>query len=256
MATKRQGRAGIFNGASRTPRRGQAPKPSRSVLAPHAGVTYAWDMISDALAWGPNAAEALGLPSDSLPRTGRVFAHWIEPGIGPSRPEAIAAARGPGAFEARYALRFGPDRVVMVEDAGRWQPGADGRPAFVRGHLRLDPASSTRDLLPALVRDRSDLLLAIQDGINQALPYSQTCTLIVGSLGDSLESPADLGRMLRPMMRRHDHFAALGSNRFALTLTCCPAPEAQSAMRRLAELLKRHPAHAALRLGAACSPDH
>jgi EAL domain-containing protein (putative c-di-GMP-specific phosphodiesterase class I) len=58
------------------------------------------------------------------------------------------------------------------------------------------------------------------------------------------------------MMRRHDHFAALGPNRFALALTCCPASEARSAMRRLAELAKAHPAHAALRLGAACSPDH
>jgi EAL domain-containing protein (putative c-di-GMP-specific phosphodiesterase class I) len=254
MATERQGRAGIFNGASR--RRGAA-KPSRSALAPPAGVTYAWDMISDALAWGPDAAGTLGIPPEDLPRTGRAFAHWIEPGIGPSRPEAIASGQGPGgAYDTRYALRFGPDRVIMVQDAGRWQRDAGGRPAFARGYLRLDPASGARDLLPALVRARSDLLIAVQNGINHALAYSQTCTLIVGSLGDGADALEDMGRMLRPMMRRHDHFAALGPNRFALALTCCPASEARSAMRRLAELAKAHPAHAALRLGAACSPDH
>lgn len=254
MATKRHGRPGVFKGASR---KRETAKPSRSALAPPAGVTYAWDMISDALAWGPGAAETLGLSPDDLPRTGRAFAHWIEPGIGPSRPEAIASGQGPGgAYDTRYALRFGADRVVMVLDSGRWQPDARGRPGFARGYLRMDPASSTRDLLPALVRARTDLLLAIQNGINHALAYSQTCTLIVGSLGDDVDGMAEIGRMLRPMMRRHDHFAALGLNRFALTLTCCPASEARSAMRRLAELMKAHPAHSALRLGAACSPDH
>ena len=257
MATKRHGRTGIFTGASRTPGRRQTSKPSRSTLAPPAGVTYAWDMISDALTWGPDAAETLGLSSDDLPSTGRAFAHRIEPGIGPSRPEAIAASKGwGGAYETRYALRFGPDRVVMVEDSGRWGSDPKGRPAFARGHLRMDPASSARDLLPALVRARSDLLIAVQNGVNQALLSSQTCTLIVGSLGDNMETVADVGRMLRPMMRRHDHFAALGPNRFTLTLTCCPVSEAPGAMRRLAELLKAHPARSALRLGAASSPDH
>ena len=257
MATKRHGRAGIFKGASRTPSKRQTPKPSRSTLAPLAGVTYAWDLISDALAWGPDAAETLGLSFDDLPRTGRAFARLIEPGIGPSSPEAIAAGQGAeGAYETRYALRFGPDRVVMVQDTGRWRSDARGRLAFARGYLRMDLASSTGDLLPALIRARSDLLIALQNGINHALAYSQTCTLIVGSLGDGADSMAEIGRMLRPMMRRHDHFAALGPNRFALTLTCCPASEARSAMRRLAELVKAHPAHSALRLGAACSPDH
>lgn len=254
MATKGQGRTGLFKGVSRSPRQRQVSPTSRSPLA---GVTYAWDMASDALTWGPGAAEALGLPAEDLPKTDQAFAQLVEPGFGLSRQEAIATADGPNrVYETRYALRFEPDRVVMVEDAGRWQPDIQGRPAFARGQLCLDPAAGARDLLPAILKQRSELLCSIQNGINEALRVSQTCTLIVGALSDEGDSMAEIARKLRPMMRRHDLFTVLGPHRFALTLTCCPASDALSAMKRLAVLLKDHPAAASLHLGAACAPDH
>ena len=67
MATTGQGRTGFFKGASRPPRRRQAPRPQGSPLP---AILYAWDMVSDALTWGPGAAEALGLPGRDLPKTG------------------------------------------------------------------------------------------------------------------------------------------------------------------------------------------
>jgi EAL domain-containing protein (putative c-di-GMP-specific phosphodiesterase class I) len=252
MTTKRQGRPGFFKGASRSPRKRQASR------APLTGVIYAWDMVSDALAWGPGAAEALGLSPKDLPKTGQAFAQLVEPGFGLSRNGAIDSAEGPGrSYEARYALRLEPDRVVMVEDTGRWQPGPQGRPAFTRGQLHLDPASGACDLLPAMLKERSALLCSIQDSINEAIRVSQTCTLIVGAFAeDRADTMAGIARKLRPMMRRHDLFTALGPNRFALTLTCCPASDALSAMRRLGGLLADHEDSRPLHLGAACSPDH
>ena len=256
MATKRQGRTGLFKGVSPSSRQRQASPAGRS---PVAGVIYAWDMMSDALTWGPGTAEALSLPSRDLPRTGQAFSHLVEPGCGLSRQDAISgSAEGPGcAYETRYALRFEPDRVVMVEDAGRWQPDVQGRPAFARGQLRLDPVSDTRDLLPVVLKQRSQLLCSIQNGINEALRVSQTCTLIVGAVADEeAGTMAEIARKLRPMMRRHDLFTVLGPHRFALTLTCCPAADAPSAMKRLVGLLKDHATAASLHLGAACAPDH
>jgi EAL domain-containing protein (putative c-di-GMP-specific phosphodiesterase class I) len=215
-------------------------------------------MVSDTLTWGPGAAEALGLPSRDLPKTGQAFAQLVEPGCGLSRQDAIGTQGGSGsAYETRYALRFEPDRAVMVEDSGRWQPDVQGRPAFARGQLRLDPVSGAQDLLPAMLKQRSELLCGIQNAINEALRVSQTCTLIVGALDDDeAGSMAEIARTLRPMMRRHDLFTVLGARRFALTLTCCPAADAPSAMRRLTGLMKDHPAAASLHLGAACAPDH
>ena len=207
MATKRQGPMGLFRGASRPPRKSQA-----CAAPPLASGPYAWDMVTDSLTWGPGAAEALGLSPRDLPKTGQAFAQLIEPGCGLAPHEAIAASEAPNrSYETRYALRLEPDRVVMIEDAGRWQPDVQGRPAFARGQLRVDPASGARDLLPVMLKERSALLCRIQTGINEALRVSQTCTLIVGAFDEAeAEAMADIARRLRPMMRRHDVFAALG----------------------------------------------
>ena len=139
-------------------------------------------------------------PGRDLPKTGKAFAQLVEPGCGLSRQEAIAAAEAPGrAYDTRYALRLEPDRVVMVEDAGRWQPDVQGRPAFARGQLRVDPASGARELLPTVLRARSELLCSIQNGINEALRVSQTCTLIVGSVdGDEADLTAEIARRSPP----------------------------------------------------------
>jgi EAL domain-containing protein (putative c-di-GMP-specific phosphodiesterase class I)/GGDEF domain-containing protein len=258
MATKRHGRMGLFKGASQQPRKRQTLKASGSPLRALAGVTYSWDMISDELTWGPNASEILGLSSKDLPETGRAFAQLIEAGCGLSRQDAIGSAEGSvRTYDTRYALRFEPDCVVMVQDAGRWQPDVHGRPSFARGQLRVDAASSTRDLLPAILKARSELLCRIQNSINEALRVSQTCTLIVGTFeGDEADAMEEVLRRLRPMMRRPDHLAALAPNRFVLTLTCCPAADAPSAMRRILGLMKDHLAAPSIHLGAACSPDH
>jgi EAL domain-containing protein (putative c-di-GMP-specific phosphodiesterase class I) len=255
MATKRQGRMGLFKGASRSTRSRQEATSARPSLS---GILYAWDMVTDSLTWGPGAAEALGLSPKDLPKTGQAFAQLIEPGCGLAPHEAIAASEAPNRFyETRYALRLEPDRVVTIDDAGRWQPDVRGRPAFARGQMRIDPASGAQDLLPVMLKERSGLLCSIQTGINEALRVSQTCTLIVGAFDEEeAETMADIARRLRPMMRRHDVFAALGSHRFALALTCCPAADAVSAMKRLAGLLQDHPVAGSLHLGAACAPDH
>jgi EAL domain-containing protein (putative c-di-GMP-specific phosphodiesterase class I) len=265
MATKRQGRAGIFKRATtQAPRKRSIQTGPQSALAALGGVAYTWDMVSDALNWGPNASEVLGLSPSALPRTGMAFSQMVEPGGGLDRNDAIGATEGRSeAYETRYALRFGTYKVVMVQDAGRWQPDAEGRPFFVRGVLRIDLGASALDLLPTPVKARSILLRRIQEDIDEAVRFSHTCTLIVGACDSDDSIPMeDLARRLRPMMRRGDHFAVLSPSRFALTLACCPAKEAVNAMTRVGSLLQTGPAKIALHLGAAwhlgaaCSPDH
>jgi EAL domain-containing protein (putative c-di-GMP-specific phosphodiesterase class I) len=249
MATKRPGREGIFQGASRASRKHQG---SDAFPTSHSGAAYSWDILSDALTWSPNAAALLGLSARDLPRTGKAFAQLVEPGSGADRLETMA--HSDGGFETRYALRLGPDQVIMVEDAGRWQPDVQGRPAFVRGLLRGDSHLAVQ-ALPARIQARSGLLGQIQNGINEAVRVSQTCTLIVGSLeGDDADALDVIARKLRPLMRRHDHFGALSPSRFTLTLTGCPASDAVSAMNRVASFLKDCSGH--LTLAAACAPDH
>lgn len=251
MATKRQGRAGIFQGAPRISR-----KQARIASCSPPGTVYAWDIASDALTWGPNAAEILGLAKRDLPRTGRAFAQLVEPGSGIARFDIIADQDAEsGSYETRHALRLGPDQVLMVEDCGRWQPGPCGRPAFVRGFLRADPTLAAQNCLPVRIAARSDLLRRVQNGVNEALHVSQTCTLIVGAL-DAAEADRmdETARRLRPMMRRHDVFGIVSPGSFALALVGCPASDAVGAMNRVAGLLKD--CGESLVLGAACAPDH
>ncbi|MCB5174318.1 EAL domain-containing protein [Microvirga lenta] len=257
MATKRQGRAGLFNGVSRTSRRRPAPTGPQAALAALKGVVYSWDVASDAMTWGPNAPEVLGLPPGALPRTGYAFSKLVEPGSGPDHRDLAAQDGSEPSFDSRYALRFAPNRVLMVQDAGRWQLDADGRPCVLRGMLRIDPAASAQDLLPASIKARSLLLRHIQDNIDEAAQLSHTCTLMVGACDDD-ESVAmeQVARSLRPLLRRGDHVDILSPTRFAITLTCCPATEAMSAMRRASALVQAALPYAILHLGAACSPDH
>lgn len=251
MATKRHGRAGIFKGACRTPRKRQAPTGPQSALAALGGVAYRWDIATDALTWGPNATALFGLGASALPRTGRVLSQMVEPGSGPDGREAMSDLTG--SYDTRYALRFGPDHVVMVQDSGRWQEAAPSGSPSVRGLMRIDPQANARYLLPATVNARTALLTRVQDDINEALRFSHSCTLIVGSFDDEAGMIEDIARAVRPLMRRRDHLTVLAPNRFALALTTCPASDAASAMKQLGQLLQSYPQ---LRLGAACAPEH
>jgi hypothetical protein len=141
MATR--GRRAFLAGA----RGDHAPGDPRTALVRNGSTTYAWSLATDALAWGPTAREATGLAD--LPAEGRAFARLVEAEGGISRADAVRAASGPDrgdgvAYAARYALRLKGDRLVMVEDTGRWFADLRGRPALARGLLRVEPGAGDR----------------------------------------------------------------------------------------------------------------
>lgn len=66
----------------------------RNLLSSIGEVVYTWDIQSDALTWGPNAADVLGpLPEAAMAR-GLGFAGLVEPGSGRSRYDAVFSAGG------------------------------------------------------------------------------------------------------------------------------------------------------------------
>jgi len=254
MTRKRQGRAGFFKGATLTrPTHSPPVADPQAALAALQGTVYEWDAASDALAWGPNAATVLGLPPDALPPTGQALAGLVEPGSGPAdRTRAIVEAGR--AYDLRYVLRFGTDRVVMVRDAGCATPDGRGGVSAVRGLLRIEQTSE--DMLPGSVGRRSALLARLNADIAEALRFSHSITLILGRVEVEEDGPVPerLARLLAPMMRRRDLLAPLGSDRFAMVLASCAAWDAASAMKRLAGLLAAH--ELPVKLGAASAPEH
>lgn len=256
MTRKRQGRAGFFKGASLTRYTQSLPAADpQSALAALKGIVYEWDVASDALTFGPNACKVLGIPAEALPRTGRAFTDLIEPDCGLSdRNAAILRDDGRDTYDLRYALRFATDHVVLVQDAGRKETDGVGLLRAARGFLRAERASD--DSMPDAIRRRSALLGRLNADITEALRFSHSFTVIIGTMDDADHGPIvdRLARALRPMMRRRDALMALASNRFALVLASCAAWDAASAMKRLAGLAAA--TDLPVTLGAASAPDH
>ena len=65
--------------------RDEARVDPRNLLSSIGEVVYSWDIQSDTLQWGPNAADVLGpIPATAMSR-GLGFAGLVEPGSGRSR---------------------------------------------------------------------------------------------------------------------------------------------------------------------------
>lgn len=252
MGTRRPSRTGIFTGETLQRRSRPHETDPTVALAALGGVTYRWDLATDRLTWGPNAAAVLGIGVNDLAGTGRAFRDWVEPLGGPCREDALASNEL--AYDLRYALRLGPGTAIMVQDAGRFIAGCGGRRAFVRGCLKSDPLARGQDGLPRAIHDRSAFLSRLHEDVAEALRFSHGVTLIAGAIVEDSPDMPEILRLLRPMMRRRDHVTALSGNRFALALTSCPLMDAPDAMKRLTGLLSTEGRE--IRLAAACTPDH
>jgi EAL domain-containing protein (putative c-di-GMP-specific phosphodiesterase class I) len=260
MSLRRRGRLS----SGRTQAVPSGPFDPKSVLTAIGATLYTWDLATDTIRWGPNAGEVLGLSLMGTFATGEGFAQAIEADGGVGRMDAIrqSTTLGDGwgvPFLARYALRLGTTRLVMVEDRGRWFPDETGAPAVVRGLMHVD--AGIGDGFSAALRARTSLLSEIADDVAHA---RHSMTLVVGAAdpGESDTRPllTEIAARLRPLMRRRDRFIPYGSNRFALALVSCRACDAESALHRIVTLIgARTGSHRSpiegLRLGAASAPD-
>jgi diguanylate cyclase (GGDEF)-like protein len=257
----------------------RTPLDPRAILTSIGEVVYDWDLASDALTWGVNAAEVFRLPDLGLFSTGKAFAAATEPQSGETRAAAVAATRadeGTGVpYATRYALRVG-DRVIPVEDTGRWFAGRDGKPAFAHGVVRVGRAASRdANVVGEGLRKRLDFLSQIGADVAAARTPARAVTMIVAAVDDLGRLNEDLGydaaeavlhevrARIAGVMRRRDRYAWYAGNRFALALLSCPRDQAELATARLIQSVEgtpirtpRGPCVVRLRIGAATAPDH
>jgi EAL domain-containing protein (putative c-di-GMP-specific phosphodiesterase class I) len=254
-----------FLGRSRAP--ATAPRGAPGPVDPALALTqagsavYTWHLGSGAIDWSPNAAEVLGVIDLEALARGDAFSGLIEPGSGPIPAEAILTEGGADAgdgvpYRFRYALRIRSDRLLMVEDTGRWYADARGRPALLRGTVRTDGRSGAQAALTAGLKARTALLARIFDDVLESQRSCRAVTLVVGLIGaadaDADEVMASVAERVRPLMRRRDQVLPYGPDRFALALSSCRAADAEQALSRIFALI----GHPRLRLGAATAPDH
>ena len=278
------------SGAMRAPLLRRGPD-APAILASIGGLAYTWDIGSDRLDWGPNAADVLGAVARADLDTGLAFSARLAPESPGSRYDSVMQSKrsdgGAGVvYQTVYALTpppgAGTDDAIWVEDTGRWFAGANGRPERAHGVLR--------------VIDRADALARLEDrgfqpdpvdGVSGRMHLNEQLQnfLIVSEVSRSpfalmlvaIENLfalnraygydagddviAGLGRLLRANVRSGDIVARHAGNKFALALENCNTAEAQSAALRLIDVVRATPFEtsagavpATIRIGSVIAP--
>lgn len=263
---------------SLAPHPGGRPNDPRRTLTAIGFVVYDWDLASDRLHWGANAAEVLGIPDVSAWTSGRDFAAIVEAGS-PARSGTIAAASGKDEgsgvpYSARYTIRPRPDRAILIEDTGRWYAGPDGRPAFAHGVMRVRVPEAGAAEAPG-TRERSSFLGQIAGDVGESARTKRPLTVFAISVENLAQLNERLGyeggdavlkvamERMQTVMRRRDRFARHAGNRFALALRGCSPDQARIAADRLRRAVSCEPVQTArgpvqvyLLVGSATAPDH
>lgn len=278
------------SGAMRAPLLRRGPD-APAILASIGGLAYTWDIGSDRLDWGPNAAEVLGAVALADLDTGLAFSARLAPESPGSRYDSVMQSKrsdsGSGVvYQTVYALTpppgTGTGDAIWVEDTGRWFAGAGGRPERAHGVLRvIDRADASARLQErGLQSDPVDGVsgrMHLNEQLHNFLIVSEVSRSPFALMLVAIENLfalnraygydagddviAGLGRLLRANVRSGDIVARHAGNKFALALENCDTAEAQSAALRLIDLVRATPFEtsagavpATIRIGSVIAP--
>ncbi|MFL9826200.1 EAL domain-containing protein [Rhodoplanes sp. SY1] len=224
-------------------------------------VPYVWDLATDRLRWGGNAADVLGLTDAATIATGRDFARLLAPDNAETRFDAVmrsgAADGGPGVpFSVQYALVLPgrPDEPLWVEDVGRWFAGSRGEPARVHGIVRVITERRAREERLAYLSRFDDLTgemnrwhmtEVLAATVEETVRYRASCGFLllaidnVGRINEAYgyevadEVVAAVAKRLRARMRGGDHLGRFSGNKFGIILKQCTPDDIKVAAERL-----------------------
>jgi diguanylate cyclase (GGDEF)-like protein len=235
-----------------------------SILSAIGEVVYNWNIVTDKLSWGANAAELLGPVADGDLSSGLAYAQRVSARSFTSRYDAIFGSSlkddGYGVlYEAVYELEPEGDAnsdTIWVEDCGRWFQGPDGRPARAQGVIRAVTERRERERLRSMQSKIDPLTgtlnrMALSDILDEMLasnnaesaPFAILLAAVENlfslncahgfDVGD--EVIAALAARIRESLRSDDIAARYAGGKFALILRSCDAEDAQAAAQRLIE---------------------
>jgi diguanylate cyclase (GGDEF)-like protein len=229
------------------------------ILASVGEVAYAWRLDSDALAWGANVTDVLTGADAAALASGRGYAQLVDPASGASRSDALThpTARDQGAgvpYQLQYALRPAPERLLWVEDSGRWFAGADGKPNRAHGVVRvINERHEREERLAYLSRfdeltgemNRWHMIELLGATIEEAIKLRSSCGFMLvaidhlGRINEAYgfdiadEVIADIAKRLRRQMRGKDHLGRFSGNKFGIILKNCTPDDMLIAADRL-----------------------
>jgi diguanylate cyclase (GGDEF)-like protein len=252
-------------GALRAPG-GPKPQPmpldAGEILAGVGEALYRWNIASDDVVWSGNAGEVLQIADAGAIATGRGYAQFLDADGGQGRFDAVlrceAADEGRGVgYRLQYCIR--PDRNdaqawLWLEDVGRWFVGADGRPAYAQGAVRVINEQHEREAqLNHLARcddltgelNRHHLTRLLDETLDEAMRFRSSCGFLLLAI-DNLarinqaygfdiadEVIVAVGKRCRGLMRGKDSLGRYSGNKFGLVLRECSPEDMTIAAERL-----------------------
>lgn len=224
-------------------------------------VPYAWDIASDSLSWGANAADVLAVTDAEAIATGRGFARLMAPDTGTTRFDAVMRSGGTDSgdgvpFSVQYAI-VPPGHQgdpLWVEDVGRWFAGSRGEPSRVHGIVRVITERRAREERLAYLSRFDDLtgemnrwhmteILAAT--VEETVRYRGACGFLllaidnVGRINEAYgyevadDVIAAVAKRLRARMRAGDHLGRFSGNKFGIILKQCTPDDIKVAAERL-----------------------
>jgi diguanylate cyclase (GGDEF)-like protein len=222
-------------------------------------VPYRWEIASDRLLWGANAADILKVTPAAV-ASGSDFAKLVSDKSSETRADAVMRAeqRDGGAgvgYLVQYCLT-GTDGAaeLWVEDTGRWYAGEDGRPAWAQGVMRvINDRHQREQRLDYLSRfdpltgelNRWHLLQVLGRTLEDAVRFRESCGFLLVAI-DSLdrlnesygfdvadEVVAGIAKRIGSRLRGGDCLGRFSGNRFGVVLQKCGPDDLAVAADRL-----------------------
>jgi diguanylate cyclase (GGDEF)-like protein len=245
-----------------------APPPASSggaldlagIMASVGEIPYQWDIASDALSWGANAAGVLRVRDPSTIASGRAYAKLLDPATPLTRFDAIMKSvrrdEGAGvAYQVQYSLRHDDMAAPLwIEDSGRWFAGGNGAPARAHGIVRIiNERHEQEERLAFLSRfdsltgemNRWHLTEMLQATLDESVTQRGSCGFMLVAI-DNLarlneaygfdvadEVIGAVAKRLRAKMRGGDLLGRFSGNKFGVILNNCNPEDMEKAAERL-----------------------
>ncbi|MBV8889860.1 MAG: EAL domain-containing protein [Alphaproteobacteria bacterium] len=242
-----------------------------------------WQLDDDRIEWSGRFPE-LGIEPWIELATGRAFASRIHPDDLVQRQLMLAAHfDGEPSFDCEYRLRDAEGGFVWVQERGRVERDAAGRPCRMLGVIRpigdrkahetrLERLANYDELTghfnKTRLREAVDQIIATNQRSNSPAAFLSigidNMTMINDVFGYEAADTVliEIGRRLDDCLRVSDLIGRLGGDRFGIVLSHCPADHVGAAAEKILSVVsgtpvitERGPVYATVSIGGSAFPD-
>ena len=236
----------------------------RAALAAAGDVAYAWDLLTDTVAWFDGAGKPFGLDAPDGIATGERFNERLHPQDLPRRLETLSRLyQGALSYDCQYRVRLANGEHRWHHDRGTAEISPTGRVTALRGTLRAVDAGEGAADSRLEYRANYDELTGhynrsrLRESLDQVLYYAlrygthgafivvgiDKLTLLNQAFGHEVADGVivEVGQRLDKCLRASDVVGRVGGDRFGIVLAHCPEGDLAIAAEKILEAMRAEP---------------